>query len=129
MVPEWNIKACILEPGGFETGWVGAIISFDQHPAYKGNPADFRNLRSGLKTLGDPARGAQAIIRLSHEDALPLRVSLGSDSLAIVKAAAQNVLRVTEKYEHISRMTDKPDMDGVAYGEMIIKKLKETSNV
>ncbi|KAF9485695.1 NAD(P)-binding protein [Pholiota conissans] len=128
MIPEWNIKACILEPGGFETGWRSSTIVIDQHPAYVDNPANFRNLRSGVTMLGDPARGAQAIIKLSHEPILPLRVPLGSDCLAIVRAAAQRTLTDSEKFEKISRMTDKADMDGIAYGDMILKALKATSN-
>jgi NAD(P)-dependent dehydrogenase (short-subunit alcohol dehydrogenase family) len=128
MLPEWNIKACILEPGGFETEWRNASVKFDQHPAYAGNPANFRALRSSIAMLGDPAKGAQAIVRLSNEPKLPMRVPLGSDSLAIVKTKAQIVIRDAEKYAEISRMSDKDGMDGVAYGDMIIKKLTETSN-
>jgi len=128
MLPEWNIKACILEPGGFETGWRSAIITFDQHPAYAGNPADFRSLRSSVPNLGDPAKGAKAIVKLSHESKLPMRVQLGSDSLAIVKTKAEIVIRDAEKFEEISRMSDKDGMDGVSYGDMIVKKLRETSN-
>lgn len=78
--------------------------------------------------LGDPAKGAKAIIKLSHEPKLPMRVPLGSDSLAIVKTKAELVVRDAEKFVHISRMSDKDGMDGVAYGDMIVKKLKETSN-
>ncbi|KDR77719.1 hypothetical protein GALMADRAFT_278758 [Galerina marginata CBS 339.88] len=85
MLPEWNIKACILEPGGFETEWRNASITFDQHPAYAGNTANFRSLRSSITMLGDPVKGAKAIVKLSNEPKLPMRVQLGSDSLAIVK--------------------------------------------
>jgi hypothetical protein len=128
MLPEWNIKACILEPGGFETGWRNAIITFDQHSAYAGNTANFRSLRSSITMLGDPAKGAKAIVKLSHEPKLPMRVQLGSDSLAVVKTKAEIVIRDAEKFEEISRMSDKDGMDGVSYGDMIIKKLRETSN-
>jgi len=128
MLPEWNIRACILEPGGFETEWRNAFSSFDQHPAYAGNPANFRNLRSSIAMLGDPAKGAKAIVKLSHEPHLPMRVPLGSDALAIVKTKAGIVARDAEKFSEISRMSDKDGMDGVAYGDMIIKKLTATSN-
>ncbi|KAG5730213.1 hypothetical protein E4T56_gene11666 [Termitomyces sp. T112] len=128
MLPEWNIKACILEPGGFDTEWRDAFIKFDQHPAYVGNPASFRTLRSSITMLGDPAKGAKAIVKLSHEPKLPMRVPLGSDSLAIVKTKADLIIQDAERFTEISRMSDKDGMDGVAYGDMIIKKLKETSN-
>ena len=128
MLPEWNIKACILEPGGFETGWRDAIITFEQHPAYAGSTANFRSLRSSITMLGDPAKGAKVILKLSHEPKLPMRVQLGSDSLAVVKTKAEIVIRDAEKFEEISRMSDKDGMDGVSYGDMIIKKLRETSN-
>lgn len=128
MLPEWNIRACILEPGGFETEWRNAFSQFDQHPAYAGNPANFRNLRSSITMLGDPVKGAKAIVKLSHEPKLPMRVPLGSDSLAIVKTKAQIVVRDADRYAEISRMSDKDGMDGVAYGDMIIAKLTATSN-
>lgn len=128
MLPEWNIKACILEPGGFETEWRNAFIKFDQHPAYAGNPANFRNLRSSITMLGDPVKGAKAIVNLSHEPKLPMRMPLGSDSLAIVKTKAEIVMQDAEKFTKFSRMSDKDGMDGTAYGDMIVKKLKETSN-
>lgn len=128
MLPEWKIRACILEPGGFETDWRNAFVKFDQHPAYENNPANFRNLRSGIKMLGDPIKGAKAIVKLSHEPKLPMRVPLGSDSLAIVKTKAQIVARDADNFSEFSRSSDKDDMDGVAYGDMIVKKLTETSN-
>jgi len=128
MLPEWNIRACILEPGGFETEWRNASIRFDEHPAYAGNPANFRSLRSSIAMLGDPAKGAKAIVKLSHEPKLPMRVPLGSDSLAIVKTKAQIVIQDAEKFEEISRMSDKDGIDGIAYGDMIVKKLIDTSN-
>ncbi|PPR01295.1 hypothetical protein CVT24_006370, partial [Panaeolus cyanescens] len=128
MLPEWNIKCCILEPGGFETEWKNSFVGFPQHPAYVGNPANFRNLRSGITMLGDPAKGAKAIVKLSHEPKLPMRMPLGSDSLAIVKTKAELVMKSAETFSGISRMSDKDGMDGVAYGDMIVKKLRETSN-
>ena len=128
MLPEWNIRVCILEPGGFETEWRNAFSQFDQHPAYANNPANFRNLRSSITMLGDPAKGATAIVKLSHEPKLPMRVPLGSDALAIVKTKSYLVGQDADKFTEYSRMSDKDGMDGVAYGDMIVKKLKATSN-
>ncbi|KAF9464295.1 NAD(P)-binding protein [Collybia nuda] len=128
MLPEWNIRVCLLEPGGFETEWRNTFIKFDQHPAYADNPANFRNLRSSIAMLGDPAKGAKAIVKLSHEPKLPMRVPLGSDCLAIVKTKAEIVMKDAEKYAEFSRMSDRDGMDGVAYGDMIIQKLRATSN-
>ncbi|KAF9533225.1 NAD(P)-binding protein [Crepidotus variabilis] len=128
LLPEWNIKICIIEPGGFETGWRGSTTVYDEHPAYVNNPANFRGLRNSIPYLGDPLKGAKALIRLSHEPKLPMRIALGSDSHAIVKTKAKLVAQDAEEWSFISRSTDRDDLDGVAYGEMIIKKLKETSN-
>lgn len=126
MLPEWGIKCCILEPGGFETGWLGAGIQTPVHPAYANSPANFRSLRSSITMLGDPAKGANAILKLSKQNKLPLRVQLGSDSLAIVQTKARMVIRDTEMYSDLSRSTDKDGMDGIAYGEMIIKRLEKS---
>ena len=103
MLPEWNIKACILNPGGFKTGWCNAIITFDPHPAYAGNAANFHSLCSSITMLGDPAKGAQAIMKLSHKPKLLMHVQLGSNSLMVMKTKAEIVIRDVENFHEISR--------------------------
>ncbi|KAF9547695.1 NAD(P)-binding protein [Agrocybe pediades] len=123
LASEWGIRCCIIEPGGFETGWFGAGITVPVHPAYEAKASPFRSLRSSIVMLGDPVKAASAILNLSHQDQLPMRVQLGSDSLAIVQAKAKKVLKDSEEHAELARSTDKDGMDGKAYGEMIIRRL------
>lgn len=123
--PEWKIRVCILEPGVFDTERERTFIEFGQHPAYAvegpTSTSDFRHRRSFTRPriLGDPVRGAQAIVRLSREPRLPMRMPLGSDSLAVLKTKAGLVIKDAERFAQFSRMSDKEDIDGVAYGDMI----------
>ena len=74
--------------------------------------------------LGDLAKGAQAIVKLSHEPKLLMHVQLGSDSLTIMKTKADIIIRDVEEFKEISRMSDRDGMDGVSYGDKIIKKFE-----
>jgi hypothetical protein len=70
MHPSWNIKGCILEPGGFRSEWNSGhnhkIIP--PHPAYtdpSGPTSQFRQFHGKFPSLGDPIKMAKAAIRLA----------------------------------------------------------------
>ncbi|KAJ3781976.1 hypothetical protein GGU10DRAFT_276505, partial [Lentinula aff. detonsa] len=121
MHPSWNIKGCILEPGGFRSEWVTGHNSrvVPPHPAYTdpSNPTSlFRQAHGRIPFLGDPVKMAKAIIRLTDLSVgLPLRVQLGSESLFLVRMQAQNTLEDTKKWEWISHSTNADHMDGENY--------------
>ncbi|KAJ3971613.1 hypothetical protein EV361DRAFT_761926, partial [Lentinula raphanica] len=121
MHPSWNIKGCILEPGGFRSGWSTGHNSkiVLPHPAYTdpSNPTSlFRQAHGNFPYLGDPVKMAKAVIRLADLSlGLPLRVQLGSESLFLVRMQAQNTLEDAKKWEWISHSTNADDMDGETY--------------
>ncbi|KIK55006.1 hypothetical protein GYMLUDRAFT_76759 [Collybiopsis luxurians FD-317 M1] len=70
MHPSWNIKGCIVEPGGFRSGWSAGPNSkiIPAHPAYTdpSNPTSlFRKIHGSIPYLGDPIKMGKAVIRLA----------------------------------------------------------------
>ncbi|KAF9073559.1 hypothetical protein BDP27DRAFT_1444899 [Rhodocollybia butyracea] len=70
MHPSWNIKGCILEPGGFRSEWSSGhnSKSITPHPAYTDTSSPtsiFRQIHGKIPYLGDPVKMAKAVIRLA----------------------------------------------------------------
>ena len=116
MDPSWNIKAVIVELGGFRTEWGGTSLqTFPAPPAYTApnHPAaQFRAaaFQGTTPALGDPAKAAKALITVADLPNPPLRVQFGTDSWAIVSAKARETLRNAEKHADLSHSTN---VDGV----------------
>ncbi|KAF9045800.1 NAD(P)-binding protein [Hymenopellis radicata] len=138
MDPSWNIKGAIIQPGGFESEWRGSsATTIPIHPAYDTptNPAAlFRQIvAADYPYLGSPSRMAevrlvwhttsdsqlQAIFKLASEPRLPFRIQLGTDSLFLIQSQAQETIRDTVKWAHVALSTDKEDMDGEAYVDIL----------
>lgn len=64
-----------------------------------------RIAKSG-KQAGDPARAAQAILRLVAHPAPPAHLLLGSDALALVRQAFEQRLADIDAWEALTRSTD-----------------------
>ncbi|KAF5389753.1 hypothetical protein D9757_006027 [Collybiopsis confluens] len=70
MHPSWNIKGCIIEPGGFRSGWAAGPNTkvIPPHPAYTDptNAASlFRKFHGDIPLLGDATKMGKAVIRLA----------------------------------------------------------------
>ncbi|KAF9073603.1 hypothetical protein BDP27DRAFT_1417076 [Rhodocollybia butyracea] len=70
MHPSWNIKGCIIEPGGFRSEWSSGHNSkiVPPHPAYtdpSGPTSLFKQVVGKIPFLGDPLKMAKAVIRLA----------------------------------------------------------------
>jgi len=70
MNPSWNIKGCILEPGGFRSEWSSGHNSkvITPHPAYADptSPTSlFRQVHGKIPFLGDPVKMGKAVLRLA----------------------------------------------------------------
>ncbi|KAL1694751.1 hypothetical protein GGG16DRAFT_87409 [Schizophyllum commune] len=113
MPPEWNIKAVILEPGGFPTTW-NDDTSIPPHPDYPPTaPSNvFRAMRKTYTPIGDLDKAAKAIIRVSREARPPLRVQLGSDAYGIFTHVAARSLRDAERWEELAHSTNQDGIDG-----------------
>ncbi|KAK7453957.1 hypothetical protein VKT23_011469 [Stygiomarasmius scandens] len=126
MSPEWNIKGCIIQPGGFASEWRFSSAKITTpHPAYtdENNACHrFRTVvRAQIPYIGDVKNMGRTIIKLANmsmgPDAveLPLRVQFGSDALFMVGQQAKNTLRDMDKWRAISKETDDEGMDGDQY--------------
>ncbi|KAF5369001.1 hypothetical protein D9758_002849 [Tetrapyrgos nigripes] len=124
MSPEWNIKGCIIQPGGFASEWRGSSAQVTTpHPAYtaENQPcAIFRNVVHGkLAYIGSAHNMGRTIIKLTDMSMagaqLPLRIQFGSDSLFLVGQQAKTTLKDMEKWRAVSKETDADGMDGDQY--------------
>ena len=115
MLPEWNIKGVIIEPGGFRTEWGGSsMLRLPIHPAYDKPHAPgvrFRELTKTPVFIGDPRKAARAIMEVASMPDPPLRVQLGTDALMMVRNKARMTLRDNEQYEELAHSTNAHGVD------------------
>ncbi|PPQ39908.1 NADP-dependent 3-hydroxy acid dehydrogenase YdfG [Rhodoblastus acidophilus] len=88
-----GVKVLIVEPGPFRTDWAGRSLKTPKRPidAYADTAIARREATQAYSgtQLGDPARGAAAIIRAAESDAPPLRLVLGSVAQNVIGARAE----------------------------------------
>lgn len=116
MLPEWNIKATIVEPGGFRTEWAkSSLITIPSLPVYKQAHAP-SELTSQLvdpqKFVGDPVKCGQALYKIGVKKDLPIRIQLGTDSLLMVRLASQKTAENTTKAE-VEELAHSTNADGI----------------
>lgn len=106
----FNIAVTAVAPGSFRTDWAGR--SMVRSPRAIGDyDASFEPVRRARieksgKQPGDPARAAQAILRLVESERPPAHLLLGSDALALVRAALAERLAEIDAWEAVTRSTD-----------------------
>jgi NAD(P)-dependent dehydrogenase (short-subunit alcohol dehydrogenase family) len=104
-----GIRVTVGEPGGMRTDWAGSSMRTDEvHADYQATIGAFaEQVRGNAGAMrGDPAKAAQAIVRLAEEKEPPLRLLLGSDAVfaAGINAAAR--AREDAQWKPISMSTD-----------------------
>lgn len=106
-----GVKVTAVEPGGMRTDWAGSSMAIPTPSApYEPTIGMLHRLfESGLSPLGDPAKVAQAVLRLVDEPQPPTRLLLGSDALAVARAAADAQAASDVAWEQFSRSTDRDD--------------------
>ncbi|CAD6559103.1 SDR family NAD(P)-dependent oxidoreductase [Paraburkholderia metrosideri] len=100
-VASFGIKVTVLEPGHFTTGFRSAVQS---PPAITAYDLVRRAIRSSFKPedFGDPAATAAAIFEAVDADEPPLRLVLGSTTIAKFRAVYQARLSNWDKWEAVS---------------------------
>ena len=108
----FGIKVTAVAPGAFRTDFLSAhsIRKSGADNAYAENigriTAAF-DANDG-KQLGDPDRGAQAIMAAVDADNPPLHLLLGSDALRRAREKLDAVIEEIDRWEDVTRSTDYP---------------------
>jgi NAD(P)-dependent dehydrogenase (short-subunit alcohol dehydrogenase family) len=106
-----GVKVTVVEPGGFRTDFAGSSTSLEVgRPEYDevvGATARLQRDYDGRQP-GDPARAAQAILKIASMGQPPLRLPLGSDALKILVQTDLRKLEDLEAWRELSLSTDFP---------------------
>jgi NAD(P)-dependent dehydrogenase (short-subunit alcohol dehydrogenase family) len=104
-----GIRVTVVEPGGMRTDWAGSSMRIDEvrneYQATVG--ARSKSLRENADIMrGDPAKVAQAVLRVALEKEPPLRLLLGSDAVFFAGAYAAARAEEDAKWKALSVSTD-----------------------
>jgi NAD(P)-dependent dehydrogenase (short-subunit alcohol dehydrogenase family) len=119
-----GIKVTVVEPGGMRTDWSGSSMRVGGvEPDYQKTVGAMIEARSANADImrGDPARVAQAILRIASEKRPPLRLLLGSDAVFLAPVFSAGRAREDAEWKELSLSTD---FDGLAdFSETPIAKM------
>jgi NAD(P)-dependent dehydrogenase (short-subunit alcohol dehydrogenase family) len=108
-VKPWGIKVTVVQPGAFRTEIEGrnlrlAAVELD---AYRATAGATRIADSQLhgNQVGDPAKAAVALIALVDAPDVPLRLVLGADALAAVRAKLSLLASELDAWEQVTLST------------------------
>lgn len=104
-----GVRVTIVEPGGFRTDWAGASMRVDPvSDAYQPTVGVITEQirRKTEVTRGDPAKAAQAILRIAEETQPPLRLLLGTDAVFLAEANARQRAQEDARWRALSVSTD-----------------------
>ena len=108
MLPEWNIRFMILEPGGVRTRFAGGKRMATRHPAYADSKAPTNQLLAYIATPGiedtwaDPDAVVSAVVKVVASDDIPLRLPMGSDAWGLMKMDVEGIIKELEKWKEVS---------------------------
>src|ERR1700755_1013149 len=104
-----GIKVTIVEPGGFRTDFAGSSTELregrPEYDATVGKTARFQRDYNG-KQPGDPARAAEALLKLASVEEPPLRIVLGIDAFNAAEANDLAKIELGRKWKDLSYATD-----------------------
>jgi len=102
-----GIRVTIVEPGGMRTDWAGTSMRvLESRPEYQGVLAPFTHMRGDAVMRGDPAKIANAILRISEEKHPPLHLLLGSDAYFLANLVGERRRAEDAQWKSLSVSTD-----------------------
>jgi NAD(P)-dependent dehydrogenase (short-subunit alcohol dehydrogenase family) len=108
-VAPFGIRTLIVEPGAFRTGLFRPDAAYQSQPMpeYAQTVGPTRDYISGGHGLqpGDPAKAAQAILAALDADEPPLRLVLGGDAIANIRARLGQLTGELARWEEVGRGT------------------------
>jgi NAD(P)-dependent dehydrogenase (short-subunit alcohol dehydrogenase family) len=103
-VAPFGIKVLIVEPGAFRTEFgSGALRNMPVMSAYQDSLARIRKIMHGMHGTqpGDPAKAARATVIALESGDTPLRLQLGADAVAAVRAHSEQLLKDLGHWERV----------------------------
>jgi NAD(P)-dependent dehydrogenase (short-subunit alcohol dehydrogenase family) len=109
-VAHLGIHVTAVEPGGFRTDWAGRSMtrkgrSISDYDAVMDPARERRNGYNG-KQRGDPAKAAQAMIKLVKSDNPPAHLLLGPDAYQMVRDKLASLEKEIEAWQDVTLSTD-----------------------
>ncbi|MGD1875605.1 MAG: oxidoreductase [Mastigocoleus sp.] len=105
-----GIKVTIVEPGPFRTDFIRRSLdrAEEQMEAYQGSVGKFLNFLNNIegKQPGDPAKAAEAIIKVINSENPPLRLVLGKYAYTKFRKKIESLKTELDKWEAVSANTD-----------------------
>ncbi len=108
-----GIKVTIVEPGGFRTDWAGRSMVesktvIEDYAETAGKRRAQTRASSGNQ-VGDPARGAAAVIKAVEADDPPLRLLLGAPALQIAYGRLHSLRANFDAWQETTLSADYPE--------------------
>jgi NAD(P)-dependent dehydrogenase (short-subunit alcohol dehydrogenase family) len=109
-VKDFGIHVTAIEPGGFRTDWAGrSMVRAARSIAdYDGLIEPIRKRRAELSgwQVGDPAKAAQAMLKVALSDNPPAHLLLGSDAVRLVEEKMKSLQAEFDAWNSVSLSTD-----------------------
>jgi NAD(P)-dependent dehydrogenase (short-subunit alcohol dehydrogenase family) len=110
-----GINVTAVAPGAFRTDFLsprsirktGRGTGSSDYAGSAGKVVDYLDTMDG-RQLGDPDRGAQAILAAVDSNTPPVHLLLGSDALRRARERLDNVIEEIDRWEAVTRSTDFP---------------------
>ena len=107
-----GVNVTIVEPGGFRTDWAGSSMhTYPAHEDYAESVGAMMALihGNGHNPVGDPAKAARVIVEVAGMKEPPLRLPLGSDASALIRAGDEARIAEIDRWRELSLSTDADD--------------------
>jgi NAD(P)-dependent dehydrogenase (short-subunit alcohol dehydrogenase family) len=105
----FGIQTMVVEPSGFATDWAGSSMTIhdipDDYDATIG-VMQRRMRASPAGPAGDPARGAEIIVRVVHGTDIPSHLLLGVNAVEMALAQSRRELAEATAWARVSRSAD-----------------------
>jgi len=108
-----GIRVTAVAPGAFRTDFLSdrsirrSTPAPEDYSASAGKVVETLNAMAG-KQIGDPIRGAQAILAMVDSTNPPLHLLLGTDALRRARESLDEVIEEVDRWEETTRSTDFP---------------------